>query len=87
VQEVGLDLVQLHGDEDSTFMRKVAVPCIKVLHIVTDTSTEVVPALMASVNDFAGAGRILSLNKAQNLLIMIIMIIIIIILPTNSRHS
>ena len=48
IEDAGLDLVQLHGDEDESFMQRVSVPCIKVLHMAagkTSDRTETVQLL------------------------------------------
>ena len=32
IEKVGLDLVQLHGEESSEYASQLSVPCIKVIH-------------------------------------------------------
>ena len=39
VQRTGIDIVQLHGKEDASFIDKIVVPCIKVIHIPALSTT------------------------------------------------
>lgn len=39
VSEVGLDLVQFHGDEDPSLARLISVPVIKAFHVMDDASS------------------------------------------------
>lgn len=44
VLKTGIDVAQLHGDEDVSFIGKVLVPCIKVIHVpVAEGGAEVAP--------------------------------------------
>lgn len=54
VSECGLDLVQLHGQEDVRFLEQVSVPCIKVIHIPTDVGSadQQVEAISSDIQKF-----------------------------------
>ncbi len=54
--EIGLDRVQLSGDEDDAYCRRIAAPLIRVLHVKPgETSAEVAARLAASRD--AGGGK------------------------------
>ena len=41
--ESGIDIVQLHGDEDNTYMEAVSKPVMKVVHVPAGTTVDMVP--------------------------------------------
>jgi phosphoribosylanthranilate isomerase len=55
VQACGLDLVQLHGHESVEDIGRIAVPCIKVVHVSdADASEDALTKLAARVSHYAG---------------------------------
>ena len=44
--ESGIDIVQLHGDEDNAYMEAVAKPVMKVVHVPAGTTVEMVPTVL-----------------------------------------
>lgn len=59
VKEVGLDLVQLHGDEPPALARLISVPVIKVFHVMEDDT----PASIGSrIQKFVGSAHAMLLD-------------------------
>eukprot|EP01043_Picozoa_sp_COSAG02_P058690 COSAG02_NODE_7347_length_3053_cov_4.215978_3_plen_189_part_00 len=44
--ESGIDIVQLHGDEDNAYMEAVAKPVMKVVHVPAGTTVDMVPTAL-----------------------------------------
>lgn len=42
-ETAGLDIVQLHGDEDSAYIEQLALPCWKAVHLRNDTMPDALP--------------------------------------------
>ena len=42
--ESGIDIVQLHGDEDIAYMEAVSKPVMKVVHVPAGTTVDMVPS-------------------------------------------
>ncbi len=58
IEEIPVDIVQLHGDETPDFIDKINVPCIKVLHLppvtLKDDPTNIISYLTKQAKDFEG---------------------------------
>jgi len=57
--EIGLDRVQLSGDEDNAYCEQITAPLIRVLRVIPgETSAEVAARLATSVEALAGRGAL-----------------------------
>ena len=71
IRDAGLDLAQLHGQEDLAYMKQVQVPCIKVLHMAptdvgggaADSRALGLEQLKAAALEYAGTAVALLLDS------------------------
>jgi anthranilate synthase/indole-3-glycerol phosphate synthase/phosphoribosylanthranilate isomerase len=59
VKEVGLDLVQMHGDEPPALARLISVPVIKAIHIMEDDS---VATVGSRIQKYVGSAHVILLD-------------------------